>query len=395
MSNAAEELDALMEAEKQAGHFSTAKGTLRFYLRERKKIVDAAREIDWITAQGTWYEVEPYVPLNGKGEYIDRDVFVSYIRDICKNDLHCRREDLKIVAGGRADLYFDGEWTSISWDNIEELSESGTDGIMIEKDGMSRIFTPFVDNYGFAVINTRGFFVDYLDYVSEKAIEKKSNFVLIRDLDPSGLIIEWVAKQLGIPCIGVNDEMLQFLGLTRKDVQNVHPPSNKNTHWKKLRKLAETDPEIQKEIPYLSKYRIEIDKVHVKAGSKRLFEYVLYKLKEYHRDLNRVAYPNAWVQPASLGRLAYEIHRVGKKPGLEEAREIYGEQYDYDGLCDDIPARRKWNDDRVRRKIESNEHIRQVSKELKPIIKRLQEVKTETDDEGDTESEEERGDNEE
>ena len=82
------------------------------------------------------------------------------------------------------------------------------------------------------MINTRGFFVDYLDDVSKKSIDKKSNLVLIRDLDPSGLLIELGAKQLGIPCIGVNDEMLEYLGLTRKEVQDRHPPSGQNSHWK-------------------------------------------------------------------------------------------------------------------------------------------------------------------
>ena len=79
---------------------------------------------------------------------------------------------IPIVAGGRVDLYFNGGWTSISWDNIEDLSNSGTDGIMIEKIEMARIFCDFVDPYGFAIINTRGFFVDYLDYVSEQSIDK-------------------------------------------------------------------------------------------------------------------------------------------------------------------------------------------------------------------------------
>jgi hypothetical protein len=98
-------------------------------LKDRKKLIDSGRkeELDWSTAQGVWYLVEPYIPEKYKS--IDRDTFVSYIRDICRDDLHCRREDLKIIAGGRADLYFDGDWTSISWDNIELLSETGTDGM--------------------------------------------------------------------------------------------------------------------------------------------------------------------------------------------------------------------------------------------------------------------------
>jgi hypothetical protein len=204
---------------------------------------------------------------------------------------------------------------------------------------MSRIFEDFVDPYGFAVINTRGFFVDYLDDVSKKSIDKKSNLVLVRDFDPSGLVIQLGAKQLGIPCIGVDDEMLRYLGLTRRDVQDRHPPSNQNSHWKKVKNIAKTDPEIRKEIKFLSEYRIEIDKVHVKVGSRRLFEYVLHRLREYHRDLNRVAYPQKYVQPIALGKLAYELHRIGKEAAEPEVDRIYDEQSDYEGLCDNISKR--------------------------------------------------------
>ena len=364
---------------------SKAKPALRFFLRERKRLIDAGRKFDLVTSQGVWYLVEPYLPKR-KGtddeDLVKRKVFVSYIRDICKKDLHCRREELRIVAGGRADLYFDGNWTSISWDNIENLSESGTDGIMIEKDGMSRIFEGFVEPYGFAVINTRGFFVDYLDDVSEQSIDKKSNFVLIRDLDPSGLLIELAARLLGIPCIGVNDEMLRYLGLTRKDVQDKHPPTNKNNHWKSLKRLAlTTHPELKKEIVYLSKYRIEIDKVHVRVGSKRLFEYVKHKLEEYHRDLNRVIPPESYIQPEILGELAYEMHRIGKPAGSPVASEIYREQSDYAGLCSDINLRRTLNEDRVRRAIETDKNIYWACKQLSPIVKRLEQVKIDDDEE--------------
>lgn len=378
-AGAGADLDEIMQ--NNPGRFSNAKATLRFYLQERRRMIDSGQEFDLVTAQGLWYLVEPYIPTKSDGEYIKRKNFVSYIRDICKEELHYRREDLKIVAGGRADLYFDGDWTSISWDNIEELSDSGTDGILIEKDGMSRIFEPFVDNYGIAVINTRGFFVDYLDDISEKSIDKKSNLVLIRDLDPSGLIIELGAKQLGIPCIGVNDEMLSYLGLERTDVKSIHPPGKKNTHWKKVQRLAKTDPKLRKEIEFLSTYRIEIDKVHVTVGSKRLFEYVLHKLSEYTRDLNRVAPPEKYVQPEALTDLATEMHRIGVKDGFEEAAKIYNEQYDYEGLCKNISMRRMLNNGRVRRIIESNEHIDWASKKLAPVIKKLKEVKIEDEPE--------------
>jgi hypothetical protein len=381
-AGAGADLDETMrtKTENSPDRFSSAKATLRFYLHERKRMIDDGRQFDLVTSQGLWYLVEPYIPTKANGEFVKRKNFVSYIREICKDELHCRREDLKIVAGGRADLYFNGRWTSISWDNIEDLSDSGTDGILIEKDGMSRIFEDFVDPYGFAVINTRGFFVDYLDDVSKKSIDKKSNLVLIRDFDPSGLVIQLGAKQLGIPCIGVDDEMLQYLGLTRRDVQDSHPPSNQNSHWKKVKNIAKTDSEIRKEIKFLSEYRIEIDKVHVKVGSRRLFEYVLHRLREYHRDLNRVAYPREYVQPNALGELAYEMHRIGKEAAEPEVDRIYEEQSDYEGLCGNISMRQSENDKRIRIEVEADEHIRWAIDNIVPMVQRLKQVKTEDDD---------------
>jgi hypothetical protein len=185
------------------------------------------------------------------------------------------------------------------------------------------------------------------------------------------------AKQFGIQCIGINDEMLDYFGLSRSDVQDRLPPSNMNSHWKNVKKLAETtNPELKKEIPFVSKYRIEIDKVHAKVGSRRLFEYVLKKLAEHHRDLNRVIPPQDYVQPEVLGDLAREVIRIGTYAGSPEAYIIYDKQYDYEGLCDDVWKRQEENDDRVRLKIESNKHIKWASKQLGPIIERLSKVKT-------------------
>jgi hypothetical protein len=183
--------------------------------------------------------------------------------------------------------------------------------------------------------------------------------------------------------------MLEYFGLTRKDVQDKHPPSNKNNHWKKILNIAKTNPEIHKEINFLSKYRIEIDKVHAKVGSRRMFEYAKHKLGEYKRDINRVAPPKYYVQPEILGLLAIQMRRIGEKAGKPEAERIYLEQYDYEGFCDNIEGRQKDNDFRVRRKIESNENIKSAIKKLKPIVDELKNIIIEDneDSEADQDSE--------
>ena len=108
---------------------------------------------------------------------------------------------------------------------------------------------------------------------------------------------------------------------------------------------------------------------------------MLHKLKEYHRDLNRVAYPNSYVQPGALGILAHHLHRIGEHVGMPEAVDIHSEQSDYEGLCSNIYDRQEENDTRVRMVIEQDDNIKWASDKIRPIIKRLERVKIEEDEE--------------
>jgi hypothetical protein len=368
--------------------FIHGKDVLRFFLIKRKKAIADGRgdELDRVSAQGVWYLVEPFLPKKidkktGEEVYaVQRDNLVEYIRDICKDELNCRREDLKIFAGGRAELYFDGNWTSVSWDNVEQLKRKGTDGLIIEKEGMSMVFVGSVEKRGMAIVNTRGFFVDYVDDMSKLSMKNGCNFVLIRDLDPSGLLIEKIAKELGIACVGVNDEMLQYLGLTRKQVRTPHDPTKgkpeQASHWKHLKnEMAPNDPEVAKEIPFLERWRIEIDKVHVTVGTKKLFDYILHKLKDYPRDLNRVAHPPLTEIPDILTDILAEMKRIGKNEGIDEANNIWHKQIDWkEGICEDVEKLNEDNKTRVKEAIETNDAIFDACEKLKPILEELKRV---------------------
>ena len=383
----AERLDDFMK--NCPGGFSTAKGALRAYLTERKRLIDSgeAEDLDRSTAQGIWYLVEPYLPkptkkdkTTGLPRPIVRRVFISYIRDICRDELNCRREDLKIVAGGRAELYYNGDWSSISWDNIEELKKAGTDVLMIEKEGMSQVFVGHVEKHGIAIVNTRGFFTDYVGDTSTQSMKGGCNFVLMRDLDPSGILIEYIAKALGIICIGVNDEMLEYLELTREQVRTSHDPTKGNperaSHWKHVQDvLAPTYPEVAKEIPFLKRWRIEIDKVHAVAGTKKMFEYIKSKLEEKDRNLNRVAHPPLTQTPDIILDIVEEMRRIGKNDGIDKANTIYHNQRVWtSGLCEDVEALKDSNSSDVREAIELNPRISAACELLAPILKMLKEV---------------------
>ena len=61
-----------------------------------------------------------------------RKSFVARIKPVCE-ELGVTREQLGIIAKPRATMYFNGEWSSVSYDAIQELAENGTDIIFIEK----------------------------------------------------------------------------------------------------------------------------------------------------------------------------------------------------------------------------------------------------------------------
>jgi hypothetical protein len=71
------------------------------------------------------------------------------------------REDLGIIAGARASLYFDGKWENVDMDEIVALAEKGTDLVFIEKRGVIEIVSKYIGQYGIAFCNTQGHFTEY------------------------------------------------------------------------------------------------------------------------------------------------------------------------------------------------------------------------------------------
>jgi hypothetical protein len=83
------------------------------------------------TQNTAWYLFLPIMEQAVKDKIISkvitRDYFKKLLNYICKA-AGKKREDIGIIAGVRAELYFGGTWTSISFDAIDELAEKGTKG---------------------------------------------------------------------------------------------------------------------------------------------------------------------------------------------------------------------------------------------------------------------------
>jgi hypothetical protein len=135
-----------------------------------------------------------------------------------------RREDLGITAGHRAELYYMGNNQNISLDNVKSLAKYGTDAIFIEKeDGVILLDEP-ANIYGLALINTHGHMMEYGKDFVKAFTEENVSAVSFTDLDAAGVAIAAGAGR-GIPRIGVTDEMLEYFGLERKDVDEDYTPT--------------------------------------------------------------------------------------------------------------------------------------------------------------------------
>ena len=145
-----------------------------------------------------------------------------------------KREDLGITAGHRAELYYMGNNQNISLDNVKPLAKYGTDAIFIEKeDGVILLDEP-ANIYGLALINTHGHMTEYGKEFVKAFTEENVSAVSFTDLDAAGVAIAAGAGR-GIPRIGVTDEMLEYFGLERKDVDEEYTPTKSQiTRVKKL-----------------------------------------------------------------------------------------------------------------------------------------------------------------
>ncbi len=82
----------------------------------------------------SWYRLLPKFEQNGmKKPY--REWVKKLIKKVC-DDLGVTRESLNKFAGARAVMYFQGNWSSVKFDDVKSLAGNGTDILFIEKMGI-------------------------------------------------------------------------------------------------------------------------------------------------------------------------------------------------------------------------------------------------------------------
>ena len=83
---------------------------------------------EW-TQDSAWYNALPIFEKYGI-KLPSRKYFKSLIKAACEK-LGVTREQLGIVAAPWATMYFDGNWTGVSFDAVNALANNGTDIVFI------------------------------------------------------------------------------------------------------------------------------------------------------------------------------------------------------------------------------------------------------------------------
>lgn len=127
-----------------------------------------------------------------------------------------------------------GNNQNVTLDNVKSLAKYGTDALFIEKEDGIILLDEQANIYGLALINTHGHMTEYGKDFVKAFTEESVGAASFTDLDAAGVAIAAGAGR-GIPRIGVTDEMLEYFGLERKDVDEEYTPNrNQITRAKKL-----------------------------------------------------------------------------------------------------------------------------------------------------------------
>jgi hypothetical protein len=322
------------------------------------------------------------------GIEVNRDTITGYIRDICKA-AGVTRESLGIFAGARAELYFDGGWSSVSFGKIKELAEKGTDIVCIEKQGVPEILTEWADKYGIALLNSRGHLTEYGKGLMDAARESGALVVIMVDLDLPGIKIA-SETPTDMPWIGVNFATLEYFHLTKEEVSipaesnqyetyvtdlvkdGIHPSNAKNDN------AGEFDDRFRDvDLGFLKYRRIEIDAILAKVGGERFFEFIMYKLKEIspNRDYNRAITistelfnkDNFDLLPESIKKFLTVIQNITDKATSEVKETIETELSDIEGFIE-VPEKEKEIADRLTEAISEDEKMKVISSECEDSL---------------------------
>jgi predicted flap endonuclease-1-like 5' DNA nuclease len=301
----------------------------------------SVREQDEWTQDSAWYGFEPKLKelsiRIGKGT---RKYVKTLIRELCR-EAGVTRESLGIIAAPRCTMYFDGQWTSVTFEKIEELAGMGTDIVFIEKLDIVRVLGKYASAYGVALVNSQGHLAEYGKDLIEAANASGANLGIFTDDDKHGHMIADEAPG-EIVRLGVDDAMYQHFGLT---------PGGNNT---------------------------KIDGVLAAVGGEALWEYLMERLEEEYptRDYTRVIEKPDLSKhdPEAIKNIRDIIYKYRDSITAHEWAEIESKLTEVNGFIN-VDEKRDEIDEELGKIVEADELLKELASKLadvKPILDKIE-----------------------
>jgi hypothetical protein len=318
---------------------------------------------------------------------VSRKYFKWLLKKVC-DKAGKKRSKIGIITGARAEIYFDNRWESVSFDAIEELAQKGTDIVFIEKEGIIDELKEHADKYGIAMVNSRGYLVEYAHDLMSAAKSSGANIIIITDYDLSGVNL---ASKCGkhVHWITMDDSTLQYFG-PAKDKRIVVRATNTKL-IDHIKEIMRTDKRFEDlDIEFLKTSRIEINAVIAAVGDKRFWKFImdklqkLYPIRNYNRDIKLPSkdleddetdiYPNA------IKRLILHTREVVEEVVQEPEKKIESELKKVRGFLE-VEVQKKKNKEIVMKVIAGNDEIKKIELSAAKLCKSLGIDLTETDTE--------------
>ena len=298
---------------------------VKFIVGKRKKAIEADPSLfqverwdhsDVFYAARTWlnqhgWDTSVYND-NISGGATRRKDFYDMIKDVCENYYHVKRHQIGIYPEDRAVLAYGGRMYAASFDNLRMLMGTGTDVIIVEKQGTVVKMMPFTENAGVAFIQSQGFVSEYgialarlanrdydtSDEYTDKYLPKfKGNVGTLTDCDSSGVTIGLKIK--GASRLGIDPDTIDEINEVNKGqeweldielpigLEDLEESNVVNSHWEGLKGVLLGTGKLNKELSVWEKMDCRdylLARPKILGGEMRVIDY----LQEHRIELNTV-----------------------------------------------------------------------------------------------------------
>jgi hypothetical protein len=381
------------------GKRSGAKEVQRDALWDRKKAIDRGENVEPTTQNSFYYYLRTLFLANGidpakQGKYFRRNI-TNQVNDICR-EFGTTREDLRIIADSRATFYYNDEKFHISRRNIKEkgLHLMGTDVIIIEKAALCDLLSPLAAKAGIALLDTKGYVVDYAKDLTFNTTENYGHVAMITDFDTDGLLMAYDVYEkvshdvyrIGVDFDTISELKDMYPELEEElDIDKLQESYEPGHSLKRLRELYNDgrfakikDGRVySKNLEYLEHNRIEIDSVQRAVGYQKLWAFILKRLEEKfpERNYNRAikiprvqqVFPDIYLDFRKL-----LIDRMIPK-GEILTSEIWYSFEDYEGIKDDIYDDERYLVEYFKTEISKSNNLTDILDRIKDLTKELRE----------------------